>query len=143
MAPDQLCRLARAPLEQAPARLRAAQLAGHADQVAGMGAVAPDHPLVVASRMTFAPADELFLDADVVLAVGTQLSELDWWALEAPFAPAGALLRVDLDPAAMAAGPEPAVALARDLVEDHARHANARIVSGATERDRRGGLRVS
>ena len=35
--------------------------------------------------MTFAPADRLFLDADVVLAVGTQLSELDWWALDAPF----------------------------------------------------------
>ena len=46
------------------------------------GAVDPRHPLVVASRMTFAPADRLFLDADVVLAVGTQLSELDWWALD-------------------------------------------------------------
>jgi thiamine pyrophosphate-dependent acetolactate synthase large subunit-like protein len=64
--------------------------------------------------MTFAPADRLFLDADVVLAVGTQLSELDWWGLEAPFAPAGALVRVDLDPAAMAAGPEPEVALVGD-----------------------------
>jgi acetolactate synthase I/II/III large subunit len=78
------------------------------------GAVDPRHPLVVASRMTFAPADRLFLDADVVLAVGTQLSELDWWALDAPFAPAGALIRVDLDPDAMAAGPEPAVSIVAD-----------------------------
>ncbi len=64
------------------------------------GAVPASHPLVVSSRLGFRPLDRLFLDADVVLAVGTQLSELDWWMLDRPFALAGSLIRVDLDPAA-------------------------------------------
>lgn len=67
------------------------------------GAVAASHPLVVASRLGFEPLADLFLDADVVLAVGTQLSELDWWMLERPFALAGRLIRVDVDSAAFAA----------------------------------------
>ena len=61
------------------------------------GAVPPSHPLVVPSRMGFAPVDQLFLDADVVLAVGTQLSDLDWWMLERPFGFSGTVIRVDLD----------------------------------------------
>ncbi len=47
--------------------------------------------------MMVAPFDRLFLEADVLLAVGTQLSDLDWWALDGPFAPAGRIIRVDLD----------------------------------------------
>ena len=61
------------------------------------GAVPAAHPLVVPSRMGFAPVDQLFLDADVVLAVGTQLSDLDWWMLERPFGFSGTIIRVDLD----------------------------------------------
>ena len=61
------------------------------------GAVPAAHPLVVQSRMGFAPVDQLFLDADVVLAVGTQLSDLDWWMLERPFGFSGTIIRVDLD----------------------------------------------
>jgi len=61
------------------------------------GAVPPAHPLVVPSRMGFAPVDQLFLGADVVLAVGTQLSDLDWWMLERPFGFSGTVIRVDLD----------------------------------------------
>ena len=70
----------------------------------GKGAVPATHPLCVPSRMMVAPFDRLFLDADVLLAVGTQLSELDWWALEGLFAPAGRIIRVDLDAAVLDAG---------------------------------------
>ena len=64
------------------------------------GAVPAAHPLAVPSRMGFAPVDRLFLDADVVLAVGTQLSDLDWWMLARPFGFSGSIIRVDLDEAA-------------------------------------------
>ena len=80
----------------------------------GKGAVAPDDPLCVPSRMMVAPFDRLFLEADVVLAVGTQLSELDWWALDGPFAPAGRVIRVDLDAAVLDANVPAAVGLAGD-----------------------------
>ena len=78
------------------------------------GAVPSTHPLCVPSRMMLEPFDRLFLEADVLLAVGTQLSDLDWWALERPFDPAGRIVRVDLDAAACAVGPPAAV----DLVGD-------------------------
>ena len=63
----------------------------------GKGAIPSTDPLCVPSRMMVAPFDRLFLEADVLLAVGTQLSDLDWWALDGPFAPAGRIIRVDLD----------------------------------------------
>ena len=82
----------------------------------GKGAVPSTHPLCVPSRMMIEPFDRLFLEADVLLAVGTQLSDLDWWALERPFDPAGRIVRVDLDAAVCAVGPPAAV----DLVGDAA-----------------------
>jgi thiamine pyrophosphate-dependent acetolactate synthase large subunit-like protein len=80
----------------------------------GKGAVPASDPLCVPSRMMVAPFDRLFLEADVVLAVGTQLSDLDWWALEQPFAPAGRIIRVDLDAAVLDANAPAAVGLVGD-----------------------------
>ena len=64
--------------------------------------------------MMVAPFDRLFLDADVLLAVGTQLSDLDWWALDEPFAPIGRIIRVDLDAAVLDANSPAAVGLVGD-----------------------------
>ncbi len=74
------------------------------------GAVPPTHPLCVPSRMMVAPFDGLFTGADVVLAVGTHLSELDWWAVDG-FAPAGRVIRVDLDPEVLDANVPAAVGI--------------------------------
>jgi acetolactate synthase-1/2/3 large subunit len=78
------------------------------------GAIPADHPLCVASRMMFAPADALFCDAGVVIAVGTQLSELDWWARPAGFVPRGQVVRIDLDAAVLDAGTPLAVGIVGD-----------------------------
>jgi acetolactate synthase I/II/III large subunit len=80
----------------------------------GKGAVPASDPLCVPSRMTVAPFDRLFLEADVLLAVGTQLSDLDWWALGGPFAPAGSIIRVDLDAAVLDANAPATVGLVGD-----------------------------
>ncbi len=128
---------ARAARATRPSGWRIASPRRSASRSTARGPSTPRHPLVVASRMTFAPADRLFLDADVVLAVGTQLSELDWWALDAPFAPAGALIRVDLDPDAMAAGPEPAVSIVADAERTLAALADAVAIARGPDRRQR------
>lgn len=78
------------------------------------GAVPASDPLCVPSRMMVAPFDRLFLEADVLLAVGTQLSDLDWWALDGPFAPAGRIIRVDLDAAVLDANVPATIGLVGD-----------------------------
>jgi acetolactate synthase-1/2/3 large subunit len=80
----------------------------------GKGAVPASDPLCVPSRMMVAPFDRLFLEADVLLAVGTQLSDLDWWALDGPFAPAGRIIRVDLDAAVLDANVPATIGLVGD-----------------------------
>jgi acetolactate synthase-1/2/3 large subunit len=78
------------------------------------GAIPSDHPLCVASRMMIAPAERLFCDADVVIAVGSQLSDLDWWARPGGFAPDGAVIRIDLDAAVLDANVPAAVGIVGD-----------------------------
>ncbi len=97
------------------------------------GTIPASHPLVVASRLGFEPLAQLFLDADVVLAVGTQLSELDWWMLDRPFALQGALIRVDLDPAAFATPVNAAVELRGDARDVLAMLADAVADSGRAD----------
>jgi acetolactate synthase-1/2/3 large subunit len=80
----------------------------------GKGAAPASDPLCVPSRMMVAPFDRLFLEADVLLAVGTQLSDLDWWALDGPFAPAGRIIRVDLDAAVLDANVPATIGLVGD-----------------------------
>jgi acetolactate synthase-1/2/3 large subunit len=80
----------------------------------GKGTVPATDPLCVPSRMMVSPFDRLFLEADVLLAVGTQLSDLDWWALERPFAPSGQIVRVDLDAAVLDANAPAAIGLVGD-----------------------------
>jgi thiamine pyrophosphate-dependent acetolactate synthase large subunit-like protein len=62
--------------------------------------VLPDsHPLSVGTTLTLRPVHAAFTDADVVLAVGTEFSETDYYYAPGAAAPdfSGVLIRVDID----------------------------------------------
>ena len=63
--------------------------------VAGKGILAPAHPLNAGSTLCIAPGWELISQADVVLAVGTEMADTDFWRERLPIT--GELLRVDID----------------------------------------------
>lgn len=68
--------------------------------VAGKGVVPDDHPLSAGAIMPRGNAKKLLATADVVLAVGTELSETDFW--EERLTLNGHLIRIDIDPAKLA-----------------------------------------
>ncbi len=84
----------------------------------GKGAVPETHPAAVGATLTLQPVYAELEAADVVLAVGTEFSEVDYYYQ--PDLPqfGGALIRVDSDPTQVAAARTPAVAIVAD-----ARHA--------------------
>ena len=53
--------------------------------VAGKGVVPDDHPLSAGAVMARGHAKKFMAGADVVLAVGTELSETDFWEERIPF----------------------------------------------------------
>jgi len=63
--------------------------------VAGKGILAPAHPLNAGSTLCLAPGWELISQADVVLAVGTEMADTDFWRERLPIT--GELLRIDID----------------------------------------------
>lgn len=67
---------------------------------AGKGTMPASHPLCLGSRMSHAPVKKLMREADVVLAVGTEISETDLW--EASIDLPGKIIRIDLDPEVLA-----------------------------------------
>jgi acetolactate synthase-1/2/3 large subunit len=85
------------------------------------GIVAGAHPLFVGGSPSLEPIREAFREADVVLAVGTELGETDYdfffvGDIEIP----GSLIRVDIDPRQLMRSPRPKVALegdARQILE--------------------------
>ena len=68
--------------------------------VAGKGIVPSSPPLCLGSRMPQQRVRRLLQKADVILAVGTEISETDLWelAIQIP----GKIIRVDVDPASLA-----------------------------------------
>ena len=66
------------------------------------GAIPASHPLCLGSALTFPPILDMACDADVVVAVGTEFSELDWWAIDGPPKLRGRLIRIDIDHAQLA-----------------------------------------
>ncbi|MEM9279760.1 MAG: 5-guanidino-2-oxopentanoate decarboxylase [Pseudomonadota bacterium] len=64
---------------------------------AGKGIVPDDHPLCMSSGIVRAEGRELIENADVVLAVGTELSETNSFVERLRFK--GKIIRVDIDPA--------------------------------------------
>jgi 5-guanidino-2-oxopentanoate decarboxylase len=69
--------------------------------VAGKGVLADSHPASLGASLQFGVTQELVAGADVVLAVGTELSETDFYSstrLEVN----GQLIRIDIDPTKLA-----------------------------------------
>jgi 5-guanidino-2-oxopentanoate decarboxylase len=67
---------------------------------AGKGSVPADHPNVWDYRLGYDFARSLLETSDCILAVGTELSETDFWNLS--FTISKNLIRVDIDPASLA-----------------------------------------
>lgn len=67
--------------------------------VAGKGILPPSHPLYAGAVLCMAPAWEYVKNADVVLAVGTELADTDMWRDKLPIT--GKIIRVDIDPRKM------------------------------------------
>jgi 5-guanidino-2-oxopentanoate decarboxylase len=64
--------------------------------VAGKGLLPPDAPLNAGSSLCVEPGWNLIAEADVVLAVGTEMADTDFWRERLPLN--GELLRIDIDP---------------------------------------------
>ncbi|MBJ7334951.1 MAG: hypothetical protein JHD05_10115, partial [Thermoleophilia bacterium] len=78
------------------------------------GAIPADHPLCIPSRMMFSPLDRHFVEADVVVVVGSQVSDLDWWTHAEGFEPQGRVIRIDTDERALETNVLPAVVMHGD-----------------------------
>ncbi len=65
--------------------------------ISGKGIVPDDHPLSLSASSSRAAVQKFLAEADVVLAVGTELSETDSFTDRLEFG--GKLIRVDIDPA--------------------------------------------
>ncbi|KOY00739.1 5-guanidino-2-oxopentanoate decarboxylase [Pseudomonas nunensis] len=64
--------------------------------VAGKGLLTPDMPLNAGSSLCVQPGWDLIAQADVVLAVGTEMADTDYWRERLPLS--GDVIRVDIDP---------------------------------------------
>lgn len=73
------------------------------------------HPLLLGSNQSLPPVRQLALDADVVLAIGTELGETDYDVVfDGNFRIGGELLRVDIDPLQLARNHPPSLAIHGD-----------------------------
>lgn len=81
--------------------------------IAGKGVIPDNHPLAVEATLE-RPATQKFVEqADVVLAIGTELAEPDLW-LEKALNLSGEMIRVDLDPQVLSRDYDPSVAICAD-----------------------------
>lgn len=79
------------------------------------GILPPHHPLLVASSPSLPAVRELYRDADVVLAIGTELSETDYdFFFDGGFAIGGDLIRIDIDAAQLCRNIRPELAIRAD-----------------------------
>jgi thiamine pyrophosphate-dependent acetolactate synthase large subunit-like protein len=78
----------------------------------GKGVLPEDHALSLGAGVHLPAVRDLVDDADVVLAVGTELAPSDLWY--GPLALAGRLVRVDVDPVGVLTNAVPAIALVGD-----------------------------
>jgi 5-guanidino-2-oxopentanoate decarboxylase len=68
---------------------------------AGKGVLPDAHPAHFGASLPYAPARQLIADADVVLAVGTELAETDIF-FDDKLSLGGLLIRIDIDPSKLA-----------------------------------------
>lgn len=80
----------------------------------GKGILPPAHPLSLGSTLPQKPVLNLLRDADVVLAVGTELGETDTLLFDSKPEITGKLIRIDLDPEQLYRNAEPTLAITAD-----------------------------
>lgn len=78
----------------------------------GKGVLPEDHPLALGAGIHLPAVKALVDEADVVVAIGTELAPADLWYGALPVA--GKLVRVDVDPVAMVTNVTPAVSVLGD-----------------------------
>ncbi len=78
----------------------------------GKGILPEDHPLALGAGIHLPAVRALVEDADVVVAVGTELAPADLWYGPLPLA--GKLVRIDVDPVALITNARPDVAVVGD-----------------------------
>jgi len=78
------------------------------------GVLPPGHPLSLGSNLPLAPALEALQTADVVLAIGTELSETDTLLFYSALKLAGKLIRIDIEAEQLTRNALPDVALCSD-----------------------------
>ena len=81
--------------------------------VAGKGILADGHPAALGASLPYAPVQALVREADVVLAVGTELAETDLYT-STHLSLAGSLIRIDVDAGALAGLPPAQVRVPAD-----------------------------
>lgn len=81
----------------------------------GRGIVPAGHRLDSDFGIAYRDREDLSREADLILAIGTEMGETDYdfWS-PLPFAPAAPLIRIDLDPRQIGIGPRPRLALVGD-----------------------------
>lgn len=82
--------------------------------IAGKGAIAEDHPLNCGACLLSPVAHEFVENADLVVAVGTELSETDIWKESDFLELTGRLIRIDVDPGNLSRDYVPDAALLGD-----------------------------
>lgn len=80
-------------------RLASALNAGVATTIAAKGLLEEDHPMSLGSTLSRIETQRLIATSDVVVAVGTELAETDFW-VEPDFG-AAKVVRIDIDPCAL------------------------------------------
>ena len=83
--------------------------------VAGKGTVPAAHPLVWGAKLQLEASRKMFTESDCILAVGTELSETDFWDLD--FTIEKNLIRIDIDPASLARPHNAEIAILGDAAE--------------------------
>jgi acetolactate synthase-1/2/3 large subunit len=79
------------------------------------GILPPGHPLAVGSNQSLVPVRKLAAEADVVLAIGTELAETDYDVVfNSGFKLNGKLIRIDIDPSQLTRNFVPDVAITAD-----------------------------
>jgi acetolactate synthase-1/2/3 large subunit/5-guanidino-2-oxopentanoate decarboxylase len=79
---------------------------------AGRGIVRPEQPLSFGGTLASPASADIFTSADLVIAIGTELAEVDLWREETGFK--GTLVRVDIDPTVLSADDTTAIAVRAD-----------------------------
>ncbi|WP_193172720.1 5-guanidino-2-oxopentanoate decarboxylase [Nisaea nitritireducens] len=81
---------------------------------AAKGTIPEIHPLSAGATLELAPTQRALAEADIVLAVGSELAETSFWTSASDIRLGSRLVRVDIDPAQLVRGFRPDLAILGD-----------------------------